>query len=113
MPPTAATFEEMWLDLAPVGRSASSGGYFRQPWTSAESELRTWFAEACGSRDLVVETDGLRYHRTTAQQAKDRRRDQAHVAAGLTALRFTHAQVVRESEYVEETLAAVHGTIML
>ncbi len=62
---------------------------------------------------LVVETDGLRYHRTPAQQAKDRRRDQAHVAAGLTALRFTHAQVVRESEYVEETLAAVHGTIML
>ena len=62
---------------------------------------------------LVVETDGLRYHRTPAQQAKDRRRDQAHVAAGLTALRFTHEQVVRESEYVEETLAAVHGTIML
>ncbi len=30
---------------------------------------------------LVVETDGLRYHRTPAAQAKDARRDQAHTAA--------------------------------
>ena len=49
---------------------------------------------------LVVETDGLRYHRTPAQQARDRRRDQAHAAAGLTALRFTHAQVTGEPEHV-------------
>jgi very-short-patch-repair endonuclease len=56
---------------------------------------------------LVVETDGLRYHRTPAQQANDRRRDQAHAAAGLTALRFTHEQVAREAEHVEATLAAV------
>ena len=42
---------------------------------------------------LVVETDGLRYHRTPGQQARDAERDQAHVAAGLTCLRFTHAQV--------------------
>jgi len=33
---------------------------------------------------LVVETDGLRYHRTPAQQARDRMRDQAHMAVGLT-----------------------------
>jgi beta-ureidopropionase / N-carbamoyl-L-amino-acid hydrolase len=52
-------FEQMWRDLAPVGRSASSGGYFRQPWTSAESELRAWFAEACAARGLTVETDGI------------------------------------------------------
>ena len=31
---------------------------------------------------LVVETDGLRYHRTPAEQARDRLRDQAHTAAG-------------------------------
>ncbi|HEY5333475.1 MAG TPA: type IV toxin-antitoxin system AbiEi family antitoxin domain-containing protein, partial [Solirubrobacterales bacterium] len=31
---------------------------------------------------LVVETDGLTYHRTPAQQAKDRVRDQDHSAAG-------------------------------
>lgn len=56
---------------------------------------------------LVVETDGLRYHRTAAQQARDRRRDQAHTAAGLTTLRFTHAQVFYEPRDVEMTLAAV------
>ena len=53
------SFEEMWRDLAPVGRSASSGGYFRQPWASAESELRAWFAEECAARGLTVETDGI------------------------------------------------------
>ncbi len=56
---------------------------------------------------LVVETDGLRYHRTPAQQARDRLRDQAHTAAGMTPLRFTHAQVVFEPEHVRATLAAV------
>ena len=56
---------------------------------------------------LVVETDGLRYHRTPAQQARDRLRDQAHAAAGLTALRFTHAQVAFEPAQVTATLTAV------
>jgi very-short-patch-repair endonuclease len=56
---------------------------------------------------LVVETDGLRFHRTPAQQARDRIRDQAHTAAGLTPLRFTRAQVRFEPNYVGETLAAV------
>jgi len=56
---------------------------------------------------LVVETDGLRYHRTPAQQARDRLRDQAHLAAGITPLRFTHAQVRYEPNYVRATLLAV------
>jgi very-short-patch-repair endonuclease len=56
---------------------------------------------------LVVETDGLRYHRTPAQQARDRRRDQAHTAAGLTALRFTHAQIRYEAADVVGTLQRV------
>ncbi|CAN5442072.1 DUF559 domain-containing protein [soil metagenome] len=56
---------------------------------------------------LVVETDGLTYHRTAAAQARDRRRDQAHAAAGLTTLRFTHRQVVAEPGSVRRTLAAV------
>jgi hypothetical protein len=48
---------------------------------------------------LVVETDGLRYHRTPAQQAADQVRDQAHTAAGLVPLRFNHAQVRYEPGY--------------
>jgi very-short-patch-repair endonuclease len=56
---------------------------------------------------LVVETDGLRYHRTPAEQARDRLRDQTHTAAGLTPLRFTHEQVRYEPQHV---LAALRAT---
>ena len=60
---------------------------------------------------LIVETDGLRYHRTPHQQARDRVRDQAHVAAGFIALRFTHAQVVFSPEHVETTLRTVLNAV--
>ncbi len=56
---------------------------------------------------LVVETDGLRYHRTPAQQARDRVRDQTHATTGMTSLRFTHAQVCYDAPYVRSTLTAV------
>jgi very-short-patch-repair endonuclease len=56
---------------------------------------------------LVVETDGLRYHRTAAQQVRDRLRDQTHTAAGLTTLRFTHFQVRYGPWHVQSTLATV------
>lgn len=55
---------------------------------------------------LIVETDGLRYHRTPAEQARDRLRDQTHTAAGLTPLRFTHEQVRYEPEHVLAILTA-------
>ena len=51
-------FEQMWRDLAPLGRDTGSGGYFRQPFTTVESELRAWFIGQCETRDLVVEPDG-------------------------------------------------------
>ena len=62
---------------------------------------------------LVVETDGLRYHRTPTQQTRDRKRDQAHTRAGLTPLRFTHAQVRYEPASVAATLAAIARRITL
>jgi len=52
-------FERMWGDLLPVGRSASSGGYFRQPFTAAERELDAWFVEQSTARGLRVERDGF------------------------------------------------------
>jgi uncharacterized protein DUF559 len=58
---------------------------------------------------LVVETDGLTYHRTAAQQAEDRVRDQIHTASGLTCLRFTHEQVAYEREHVHRILAATRA----
>lgn len=60
---------------------------------------------------LVVETDGLRYHRTPAEQARDRLRDQTHTAAGLTPLRFTHEQVRYEPEHVLAVLEATAAQI--
>ena len=56
---------------------------------------------------LVVETDSLRYHRTPAQQNRDRLRDQTHAAAGLIPLRFTHWQIAFDQEHVRKTLAGV------
>jgi very-short-patch-repair endonuclease len=56
---------------------------------------------------LVVETDGLRYHRTPSSQSRDRRRDQTHTASGLTTLRFSHYQVKYEPDYVRSVLAKV------
>ena len=53
---------------------------------------------------LVVETDGLRYHRTPAQQARALKRDQAHFRAGLTPLRFSHFQVAFEAASVRDCL---------
>ncbi|HEX6205858.1 MAG TPA: DUF559 domain-containing protein [Solirubrobacterales bacterium] len=53
---------------------------------------------------LVVETDGLRYHRTPSAQTRDARRDRAHVMAGMTPLRFTHYEVRYEPGHVRVAL---------
>lgn len=53
---------------------------------------------------LVVETDGLRYHRTPSAQLRDARRDRAHVMAGMTPLRFTHYEVRYEASRVRAEL---------
>jgi hypothetical protein len=60
---------------------------------------------------LVVETDGLRYHRTPSAQARDRLRDQTHTAAGLTHLRFTHYQVKYEGAFVAKILRRTARTL--
>lgn len=56
------------------------------------------------SLNLVVETDGLRFHRTAFTQARDLRRDHAHDRAGTWHLRFSHAQIAFEPAYVQEQL---------
>ncbi|MDQ6934764.1 MAG: allantoate amidohydrolase [Actinomycetota bacterium] len=53
------SFEQMWGDLSAVGRSATTGGYFRQPFTSAERECHSWFVEQAHARGLEVVTDGF------------------------------------------------------
>jgi len=56
--------------------------------------------------DLIVETDGLTYHRTPAAQARDRERDHAHLIAGRTCLRLTDRQVRHERERTRMKLVA-------
>ena len=53
---------------------------------------------------LVVETDGLRYHRTPSTQARDAKRDRSHVLAGMTPLRFTHYEIKHEKAQVRRAL---------
>ncbi|HVY79149.1 MAG TPA: DUF559 domain-containing protein [Solirubrobacterales bacterium] len=53
---------------------------------------------------LVVEADSFRYHRSTTKQSADARRDNAHTTAGLSTLRFTHAQVKHEPDCVAAVL---------
>lgn len=53
---------------------------------------------------LIVETDGLRYHRTPSAQARDALRDQTHTAAGYARLRFSHHQVKHERGHVRRIL---------
>jgi beta-ureidopropionase / N-carbamoyl-L-amino-acid hydrolase len=53
------SFEKMWADLAPIGRSSSTGGYFRQPFGSAERECQDWFLSQAAARGLRLETDGF------------------------------------------------------
>jgi very-short-patch-repair endonuclease len=95
---TDSRLEQLFLPIARRARLA-------KPRTQAEvNGFRVdFFWPGLG---LVVETDGLRYHRTPAQQARDRLRDQTHTAAGLTVLRFTHAQVRYEPAEVLRILAA-------
>jgi very-short-patch-repair endonuclease len=53
---------------------------------------------------LVVEADGLRYHRTTSTQTRDARRNRAHALAGMTPLRFTHYEIKYEPAQVRTEL---------
>jgi hypothetical protein len=53
---------------------------------------------------LVIETDGLRYHRTPSAQARGAQRDRAHVLSGMAPLRFTHYEIKYEAASVRRQL---------
>jgi len=53
---------------------------------------------------IVIETDGLRYHRTPSQQKRALERDQVHLATGMWPLRFSHWQVRYEPAHVRAIL---------
>jgi very-short-patch-repair endonuclease len=68
-------------------------------------EVDFWFPD----HGLIVETDGLRYHRTPSQQARAAKRDQKHVAAGYRVLRFTHWQIAHAATEVTQILTRVRA----
>ncbi len=97
------TRSDSWLErrFRPIWQRAGLEPPLTQQWVNGGRVDFYW-----PGLGLVVETDGLRYHRTPAQQAVDRRRDQAHTASGLTALRFTYEQIARAPAEVEAVLRA-------
>jgi very-short-patch-repair endonuclease/predicted transcriptional regulator of viral defense system len=60
--------------------------------------------------EIVVETDGGRFHADAFQQLEDRRRDQEHIRAGRTLLRLTHWQVFHEPTETNALLIDVFTT---
>jgi len=83
----------------PIARAAGLPAPLTQRWLNGYRVDFHW-----PDLGLVVETDGLRYHRTPAQQNAALMRDQAHFAAGLLPLRFSHSQVAYDRPHVESTL---------
>ena len=51
------SFDDLWSELEPVGRDASTGGYRRFAWTPPDLVLREWFASAARDRGLEVTLD--------------------------------------------------------
>jgi very-short-patch-repair endonuclease len=94
------TKEELERRFLPLARKAGLPTPLTGQWVN-QFEVDFYWPDL----GLVVETDGLRYHRTPAEQARDRLRDQTHTAAGLTPLRFTHEQVRYEPGHVLKILA--------
>jgi len=56
---------------------------------------------------LVVETDGLRFHRTAAKRRRDAKKDAALQALGLTVVRLTWTDVTRWPDASAERVRAV------
>ena len=96
---TDSRLERLFL---PIARRAGLPKPLTQQWVNG-FRVDFWWPDL----ELVVETDGLRYHRTPAQQTNDARRRQIHAAAGLTPLQFTRAQVRYDPAYVEGILRDV------
>ena len=97
---TDSELERRFLPTRAAGRAA--GAADRDAASTGSRSTSTGRASASSSRPTACAITAR-----PAQQARDRQRDQAHTAAGLTQLRFTHAQVFRDPVRVGQTLRAV------
>jgi very-short-patch-repair endonuclease len=60
---------------------------------------------------IVVEIDGLEFHLSPKQFAKDRQRDNAAAGHGLRTLRFTYDDVIRRPEHMIVAIRAALGAV--
>ena len=93
---------ELERAMRPVAKSVGLPVPETKAWVN-EYEVDFFWPEL----GIVVEADGLRYHRTASQQRRGLERDQAQIAAGLWPLRFSHWQIAREPAYVRRVLRRV------
>lgn len=91
---------DLEIYFRPIAASAGLPSPFSKQWVNG-FEVDFFWPEL----GLVVETDGLRYHRTPSAQKRGARRDRTHTLAGMTPLRFTHYEVRYESRHVRRDLS--------
>ncbi len=91
----------------PLVRAAAYPSPLSKQWVLG-FEVDFWFPDL----SFVIETDGLRYHRTAAQQARMVKRDQTHTAAGLRVLRFTHWQIAHAPTEVTDILRKIRPHLL-
>jgi very-short-patch-repair endonuclease len=88
--------------FGPLARAAAFPSPLSKHWVLGY-EVDFWFPDL----GLVIETDGLRYHRTPAQQARMVKRDQKHTSHGYRVLRFTHWQIAYAPTEVTDILRKI------
>lgn len=90
---------DLEIYFCPIARAAGLPSPLSKQWVNSFEVDFYW-----PDLGLVVETDGLRYHRTPSAQKRDARRDRAHTLAGMTPLRFTHYEIRYEPRRVRSEL---------
>lgn len=78
------------------------------PAPRTQVRIAGWPADFLWSKQrLIVEVDGYPFHSGRKAFERDRRRDQAHIAAGYTVIRVTWRQLTEEPLAVVATIARV------
>ncbi len=90
---------ELEQRMRPLARSAGLPAPETRAWVNGY-EVDFYWPEL----GIVVEADGLRYHRTASQQKRGLERDQAHLVAGMWPLRFSHWQIRYDRAHVQKIL---------
>jgi very-short-patch-repair endonuclease len=83
----------------PIAIRAGLGKPLTQQWIAGHRVDFYWPEHA-----LVVEVDGLRYHRTPLQQRRDLEREHALAKREIACRRFSYWQLAKDEPYVKDVL---------